>query len=68
MMGSEMSPYAKRIQHGLALANRKLMERNALLGDSLVVGSLDGTCKNVDAKDFLKESKDLPWWKENFSD
>ena len=37
MMGSEMSDYARQIQHGLALANRQMMERHAKLGQSLII-------------------------------
>ena len=53
MMGSEMSDYARQIQHGLALANRQMMERHAKLGQSLIIGALDGTWQEVDAGEYL---------------
>lgn len=68
MMGSEMSDYARQIQHGLALANRQMMERHAKLGQPLIIGALDGTWQEVDAGEYLQESKSTPWWSKHFSD
>jgi len=61
-----MSPFAQKIQRGLALANRNLMELDSALGRSLIIGQQDGTFKEVPASKILKESKSLKWWKDNF--
>ncbi len=65
-MESSMSPFAQKIQRGLALANRNLMEYDSALGRTLVFGQQDGTYKEVPASEILKESKSLKWWKDNF--
>lgn len=61
-----MSPFAQKVQHGLALANRRLMELDTALNRTLIIGQQDGTYKEVTAKKLLKESESLSWWKENF--
>ena len=44
-----MSPFAQKIQRGLALANRNLMEYDSALGRTLIFGQQDGTYKEVPA-------------------
>lgn len=68
MLGTELSEHAQLIQKGLALANRRLMERDALLEKNLILGQPDGTWVEVPALQLLEESKKLPWWQENFSE
>ncbi len=63
---NNMSPFAQKVQHGLALANRRLMELDTALNRTLIIGQQDGTYKEVTAKKLLKESESLSWWKENF--
>lgn len=63
---SNMSPYAQMIQHGLSLANKRLLELDAALDRKLIFGHLDGTFEEKDAKEFLEEVKLSDWWKENF--
>ena len=66
--GTELSDYAKLIQKGLALANRQLMERDALLGQTLILGAPDGSWSEVRAKELLEKSKKSSWWRDNFSE
>jgi len=63
---NNMSPFAQKVQHGLAVANRRLMELDTALNRTLIIGQQDGTYKEVTAKKLLKESESLSWWKENF--
>ena len=63
-----LSPYAKRLQHGLALANRKMMYRASRFGYSLVIGRQDGTCYEKDAAQLMDELRETPWWSEHFDD
>ncbi len=64
-MESNMSPFAQKVQRGLALANRHLMEYDSALGRTLIIGQEDGSYKEVAAAKMLKASKSSKWWKEN---
>ena len=63
-----LTPYAKRLQHGLAVANRKMMPRASLFGYTLVIGTPDGNATEQDARRLLDNLKQSPWWKEHFDD
>lgn len=65
---NKMSPDAQLIQHGLAIANRKLLELDAALGRSLILGRQDGTFEEKAASEFLHDAKLSDWWKEHFAD
>lgn len=65
---SKMSPYAQMIQHGLALANRQLLEKDAALGRQLILGHMDGSFEEKNASDFLEEAKASDWWKLHFEE
>lgn len=54
-----LSPYAKRLQRGMAKANHKMMYRASRFGYSLVIGRLDGTSYEKDAAELMDEL-DLP--------
>ena len=68
MMGNDLSPYARKIQHGLALANRRLLEWDARLEREVVVGALDGTCTERPAAEVLQEARESDWWQEHFGE
>jgi len=65
---SKMSPYAQLIQHGLALANRQLLEKDAALDRRLILGQLDGSFEEKNAREFLEEAKTSDWWKQHFEE
>ncbi|MBO4487153.1 MAG: hypothetical protein J5729_02200 [Bacteroidaceae bacterium] len=65
---SPLTPYARKVQHGMAVANRKMMTRASVFGYSLVVGAPDGTCSEKDARQLMDELRETPWWKTHFDD
>lgn len=46
---------SEKILLGLKIANRKLVEKTAAENGSLIIGNIDGSCKDVPAKELLKE-------------
>lgn len=66
MQNEEMSPFAQKVQNGLAKANRRMMEFDAALGRSLIIGQMDGGFKEIPAQQILSESQKLPWWEIHF--
>lgn len=65
---NKLSPAAQTLQHGLALANRKMLETAAALGRNLILGDLDGGYTERPASELLNEARQSPWWHENFED
>ncbi len=65
---SPLTPYARRVQHGMAVANRKMMTKASLYGHSLVIGRPDGTPTEKDAAQLMNELRQSPWWAEHFND
>lgn len=63
-----LTPYAKRVQHGMAVANRKMMMRASAFGYSLILGEPDGSYSEKDARQLMSELRDTPWWKQHFND
>lgn len=64
----ELSPHAANIQHGLALANRAMMERAAALNHTLIEGCPDGSFEERSARKLLGQAKRSGWWKLHFSE
>lgn len=65
---NNLSPAAQALQHGLAMANRKMLENAAALGRSLILGDLDGGYSERPATELLKEARQSQWWHENFEE
>lgn len=65
---SSLTPYSRRLQHGLAVANRKMMTRAAIFGYTLVIGAPDGTASEKDARQLMDELHQSQWWKDHFDD
>lgn len=65
---SSFTPYSRRLQHGLAVANRKMMTRAAIFGYTLVIGAPDGTASEKDARQLMDELRQSQWWKDHFDD
>lgn len=65
---NKLSPAAQTLQHGLALANRKMLETAAALGRNLILGDLDGGYTERPAAQLLDEARKSTWWHENFED
>jgi len=65
---SPLTPYAKRVQHGMALANRNMMYRASAFGYALVIGRHDGTWYNKDAATLMAELRESQWWTDHFDD
>ncbi len=65
---SSLTPYSRRLQHGLAVANRKMMTRASIFGYSLVIGGVDGKPREKDARELMDELRNSDWWKEHFDD
>ena len=65
---SALTPYARKVQHGMAVANRKMMAKASVFGYSLVIGELDGTYSEKDAAQLMSELRQSPWWKQHFED
>ncbi len=65
---SPLTPYARKVQQGMAVANRKMITRASMLGYSLVIGSLDGSCDEKDAAQLMGELRRTAWWKRHFDD
>ncbi|MDD7100369.1 MAG: hypothetical protein SOT67_01685 [Bacteroidaceae bacterium] len=65
---SSFTPYSRRLQHGLAVANRKMMTRASIFGYTLVIGGTDGKPFEKDARQLMDELRHSPWWKEHFDD
>ena len=63
---TEFSEHAACIQHGLALANRRMMERAARLGYTLVEGREDGSFEEYPAEQLLHVAQHSAWWQEHF--
>ena len=64
--GNKLSPYARMVQRGLAMSNRRLLEWNATLGRTLILGQDDGSYEERDARTYLEEARTSTWWTENF--
>lgn len=70
-MGSkktELSAHAAVIQHGLALANRQMMERAAAFDRTLVEGNRDGSFEEHSARLLLLGAQQSRWWREHFEE
>lgn len=65
---SPLTPYARKVQQGMAVANRKMITRASMLGYSLVIGSLDGSWDEKDATQLMGELRRTAWWKRHFDD
>lgn len=65
---SPLSPYARKVQHGMAVANRRMMAKASVWGYSLVIGEPDGSFKEQDARLLMEELRGTPWWKMHFDD
>lgn len=65
---SPLTPYSRRLQQGLAVANRKMMTRSAAFGYTLIIGGDDGIPREKDARQLLEELRNSPWWAEHFDD
>ena len=65
---TEMSASAEQIQHGLALANRKMMETAAAMGRKLIICRPGESWQEADAKELLEKARSTEWWKKNFED
>ena len=65
---SPLTPYARKVQQGMAVANRKMITRASMLGYSLVIGSLDGSWDEKDAAQLMGELRRTAWWKRHFDD
>lgn len=46
---------SEKILLGINIANRKLVEKTAAENGSLIIGNIDGSFKDVPAKELLKE-------------
>ena len=66
--GNRLSPNAQILQHGLAIANRHMLEMAAALGRDLVIGSLDGGYAERSAAELLEETRRSEWWHEHFDE
>lgn len=67
-LNSPLSPYARRLQHGLAVANRKMMCRASVFDYSLVIGLPDGNHTEKPAKELLGELQQTDWWTLHFGE
>ena len=65
---SPLTPYARKVQQGMAVANRRMITRASMLGYSLVIGSLDGSWAEKDAAQLMGELRRTAWWKRHFDD
>lgn len=65
---SPLTPYARKVQHGMAVANRKMMARASVFGYSLVLGEPDGSYREQDARLLMDELRNTTWWKTHFDD
>ncbi len=63
---NNLSPHARLLQHGLALANRRMMETAAKMERTLVLGTLNGEYRERPARELLDEAQASPWWEEHF--
>ena len=63
-----MSASAEQIQHGLALANRKMMETAAAMGRNLIICHPGRTWEEANAKELLEKAKESDWWRKHFDD
>lgn len=63
-----LSPYCRKVQHALAVANRKMMQRASIFGYSLVLGTPDGKGTEKDARELMDELRQSEWWAEHFDD
>ena len=63
---NKLSPHARQLQHGLALANRRMMETAAKMERTLVLGTLNGEYRERPARELLDEAQASPWWEEHF--
>ncbi|MEG1580263.1 MAG: hypothetical protein RR386_03270 [Bacteroidaceae bacterium] len=63
---TEKSAYAQRIQMGLAIANRKMMETAAAMGRNLIICRPGEKWQEVDARKLLEDAKQSDWWKTHF--
>lgn len=66
LSNNRLSPEAIKIQHGLAMANRKMLEVAALLQRNLILGNLEGGFEEKSARELLEEVQSSEWWKEHF--
>ncbi len=51
----KFSEFSQKILLGLKISNRKLVEKTAAENGSLIIGNVDGSFKDVPAKELLKE-------------
>lgn len=65
---TELSAHAATIQHGLALANRLMMERAAAFDRTLVEGKRDGSFEEHSARQLLSGAQRSRWWQEHFGE
>lgn len=65
---SPLTPYARKVQHGMAVANRRMMARASIFGYSLVLGEPDGGYREQDARSLMEELRGSVWWKAHFED
>lgn len=54
MSDKEIEDFAVRLQHGLDIAERRMLEEKALHGQDIVVCHTDGTIHNVPANEAIK--------------
>lgn len=65
---NKLSPHARQLQHGLALANRRMMETAAKMERTLILGTLDGNYQERPAAELLGEAHGSSWWHEHFEE
>ena len=68
LSNNRLSPEAVKIQHGLAMANRRMLEVAAALQHNLILGALDGGFEEKLARELLEEVKDSEWWQKHFKE
>ena len=54
MSDKEIQEFAERLQYGLNIAERRMLEEKALHGQDIVVCHTDGTIHNVPAQEAIK--------------
>ena len=57
---NKLSPHARQLQHGLALANRRMMETAAKMERTLILGTLDGNYQERPAAEFHESGWPVP--------
>ena len=54
MSNKDIEEFGEKLQRGLALAERRMLEEKALHGQDIVVCQPDGTIRRVSAREALK--------------